>query len=292
MFPSGWRLLASQRPTARVAGSGSAKLRLLTCDRRHQHTLSAKTCAVFYPHERQAPSIHLPTRRGNFEASSEAAGRRNRAGVVGCHGDAGPSSLHARDATGGLTPAPWKRRMSPGGAPAQVLRGQSAQTSHHIYPGRSQMVVHRVRCQAAAGGPRHSVKRNSRTQVQSGFFFWELDHPGTTRLPRPDQGWPCSCWALIIKLGRRWLGRLLRLSCRRSAPWLGGGTFAYPASSIQPARSPQRSLHCDRLSSIKLPDSERTSPVESFVVPSWYAWGDSWTRSVFLRLARRPSDPR
>lgn len=24
---------------------------------------------------------------------------------------------------------------------------------------------------------------------------------------------------------RRWLGRLLRLSCRRSAPWLGGGTF-------------------------------------------------------------------
>ena len=91
---------------------------------------------------------------------------------------------------------------------------------------------------------------------------------------------------------RRWLGRLLRLSCRRSAPWLGGGTFAYPASSIQPARSPQRSLHCDRLSSIKLPDSERTSPVESFVVPSWYAWGDSWTRSVFLRLARRPSDPR
>ena len=68
--------------------------------------------------------------------------------------------------------------MSPGGAPAQVLRGQSAQTSHHIYPGRSMRAVHRVRCQAAAGGPRHSVKRNSRTQVQSGFFFWELDHPG------------------------------------------------------------------------------------------------------------------
>ena len=80
--PVGMASLASQRPTARVAGSGSAKLRLLTCDRRHQHTLSAKTCAVFYPHERQAPSIHLPTRRGNFEASSEAAGRRNRAAVV------------------------------------------------------------------------------------------------------------------------------------------------------------------------------------------------------------------
>ena len=174
--PVGMASVASQRPTARVAAGGSAKLRLPTCDRRHPHTLSAKTCAVFYPHERQAPSIHLPTRRGNVEASSEAAGRRNRSAVVGCRGDAGPSSLYARDATGGLTPAPWKRRISPGGAPAQVLRGQSEQTSHHIHPGRSQMVVHRVRCQAAAGGPRHPSSATP-TQVQSGFFFSELDHP-------------------------------------------------------------------------------------------------------------------
>ena len=176
-FPSGWRLLASQRPTARVAGSGSTKFRLLTCDRRHQHIISAKTCAVFCLHERQAPSIHLPTRRGNFEASSEAAGRRNRSAVVVCHGDAGPSSLYARDATGGLTPAPWKRRMSPGGAPAQVLRGQSAQTSHHIYPGRSMRAVHRVRCQAAAGGPRHSVKRNSKDTGPVGLLFLGVGPP-------------------------------------------------------------------------------------------------------------------
>ena len=56
--PVGMASLASQRPTARVAAGGSAKLRLPTCDRRHPHTLSAKTCAVFCAHERQAPIIH------------------------------------------------------------------------------------------------------------------------------------------------------------------------------------------------------------------------------------------
>ena len=56
--PVGMASSASQRPIARVTVCGSAKLRLLTCDRRYQHTISAKTCAVFYPHERQAPSIH------------------------------------------------------------------------------------------------------------------------------------------------------------------------------------------------------------------------------------------
>jgi hypothetical protein len=45
--PVGMASLASQGPTARVAGSGSAKLRLLTCDRRYQHIISAKACAVF-----------------------------------------------------------------------------------------------------------------------------------------------------------------------------------------------------------------------------------------------------
>ena len=38
---------ASQRPIARVTVCGSAKFRLLTCDRRHKYTLSAKLCAVF-----------------------------------------------------------------------------------------------------------------------------------------------------------------------------------------------------------------------------------------------------
>ena len=41
--------VASQRATARVAVCGSAKFRLLTCqcDGRHQHTISAQTCAIF-----------------------------------------------------------------------------------------------------------------------------------------------------------------------------------------------------------------------------------------------------
>ncbi len=53
--PVGMASVASQRPTARVAGSGSTKSGLLTCDRRSQHAISAKTCAIFWPHERQPP---------------------------------------------------------------------------------------------------------------------------------------------------------------------------------------------------------------------------------------------
>jgi hypothetical protein len=47
--PVGMASVASQRPTARVTvcRGGSAKFRPLTCDRRRQHTISAKTCAVF-----------------------------------------------------------------------------------------------------------------------------------------------------------------------------------------------------------------------------------------------------
>ena len=71
--PVGMASLASQRPTARVAGSGSAELRLLTCDRRYQHTISAKLCAVFGLDERQAPIIHLGDQIGR------ARGRRGAA---------------------------------------------------------------------------------------------------------------------------------------------------------------------------------------------------------------------
>ena len=71
--PVGMASSASQRPIARVTVCGSAKLRLLTCDRRYQHTLSAKTCAVFGPDERQAPIIHLGDQIGR------ARGRRGAA---------------------------------------------------------------------------------------------------------------------------------------------------------------------------------------------------------------------
>ena len=68
--PVGMASVASQRPTARVAGCGSAKFRLLTCDRRHQHTISAKTCAVFCAHERRAPIIHPGDQLGELVADS------------------------------------------------------------------------------------------------------------------------------------------------------------------------------------------------------------------------------
>ena len=71
--PVGMASLASQRPTARVAGSGSAELRLLTCDRRYQHSISAKLCAVFGPDERQAPIIHLGDQIGRAQGGRRVA---------------------------------------------------------------------------------------------------------------------------------------------------------------------------------------------------------------------------
>ena len=70
--------VASQRPIARVAGCGSARFRLLTCDRRHQHTISAKTCAVFGPDERQAPIMHLGDQIGRARGRRRAAERKVR----------------------------------------------------------------------------------------------------------------------------------------------------------------------------------------------------------------------
>ena len=82
----GMASLASQRPTARVAGSGSAELRLLTCDRRCQHTISAKTCAVFGPDERQAPIIHLGDQIGRARGRRGAAeGKVRKTDVNGQH---------------------------------------------------------------------------------------------------------------------------------------------------------------------------------------------------------------
>ena len=76
--PVGLASLASQRPTARAAGSGSAELRLLTCDRRYQHTISAKLCAVFGPDERQAPIIHLGDQIGRARGRRGAAEEKVR----------------------------------------------------------------------------------------------------------------------------------------------------------------------------------------------------------------------
>ncbi len=57
--------VASQRPIARIAASGSAKLWLLTCDRRCHHAISAEYARFPPPRERQAPITQLATKHRN-----------------------------------------------------------------------------------------------------------------------------------------------------------------------------------------------------------------------------------
>ena len=61
--PVGMASFASQGPIARIAASGSAKLWLLTCDRRHHRAISAEYARFPPPRERQAPIIRLATKR-------------------------------------------------------------------------------------------------------------------------------------------------------------------------------------------------------------------------------------
>ena len=60
--PVGMASFAAQRPIARIAASGSAKLWLLTCDRRHHRAISAEYARFPPPRERQAPIIQLATK--------------------------------------------------------------------------------------------------------------------------------------------------------------------------------------------------------------------------------------
>ena len=103
--PVGMASVASQRPTARVAGSGSTKFGLLTCDLWYQHAISAKTCAIFWPHERQAP------RNPPGDQIGRARGRRR----------ANEGKVRKTDAYG-----PRSRGL-------QFLRGESGWTAHSSY---------------------------------------------------------------------------------------------------------------------------------------------------------------
>jgi len=60
--PVGMASFAAQRPIARIAASGSAKLWRLTCDRRHHRAISAEYARFPPPRERQAPIIQLATK--------------------------------------------------------------------------------------------------------------------------------------------------------------------------------------------------------------------------------------
>ena len=129
--PVGMPSLASQRPTARVAGSGSAELRLLTCDRRYQHTISAETCAVFGPCERQAPIIHLGDQIGR------ARGRRGAAEGKVRENDANGQRTHSAPflgggIAGGAAPATCRKRVLAEGEGGRA-RGHACVKSHRTY---------------------------------------------------------------------------------------------------------------------------------------------------------------
>ena len=129
--PVGMASLASQRPTARVAGSGSAELRLLTCDRRYQHTISAETCAVFGPCERQAPIIHLGDQFGRARGRRGAAEGKVRKTDVNGQRTRGAPFLRGGIA-GGAAPATCRKRVlaeGEGGRP----RGHACMGSRRTY---------------------------------------------------------------------------------------------------------------------------------------------------------------
>ena len=63
------------------------------------------------------------------------------------------------------------------GAPAQGLRGQSAQTSRHKCDSRSLRAVHRGICQAASGALLHGENRNSPDTGPDGLLFLGVGAP-------------------------------------------------------------------------------------------------------------------
>ena len=80
--PVGMASFASERPIARVAGSGSAKLRLLTCVRRQHHAISAEYARFYPPRERQAPIIQLATKHSDPRQDRRQPG--GETGQKGC----------------------------------------------------------------------------------------------------------------------------------------------------------------------------------------------------------------
>ncbi len=79
--PVGMASVASQRPIARIAASGSAKLWLLTCDLRHHHAISAEYARFPRPRERQAPITQLATKhRDPRQARRQPGGETGQKG--------------------------------------------------------------------------------------------------------------------------------------------------------------------------------------------------------------------
>jgi len=80
--PVGMASFASQRPIARIAASGSAKLWLLTCDRRCHRARSAEYARFPPPRERRAPITQLATKHRDPRRARRQPG--GKPGQKGC----------------------------------------------------------------------------------------------------------------------------------------------------------------------------------------------------------------
>ena len=127
----GMASLASQRPTARVAAGGSAKLRLPTCDRRHQHTLSAKTCAVSAHMSGKRRSSTLATKLGELVADSfRTNGKRTQ--TMHIVDAAQARRFRAASRAGRAAPATCGKRVPPADE-GVVKRGRASAQSRRTY---------------------------------------------------------------------------------------------------------------------------------------------------------------
>ena len=136
--PVGMASVASQGPIARIAASGSAKLRLLTCDRRHHRAISAEYARFSPPRERQAPITQLATKRRDPRRDRRQPG--GKTGQKGCDdiGTLGRAVCTHRMGLGGT-----RQRLGNGGCRQRVydagnrLAGGRKRRSTYISAGPS-----------------------------------------------------------------------------------------------------------------------------------------------------------
>ena len=107
--PVGMASVASQRPIARISAGGSAKLRLLTCDRRHHRAISAEDARFPPPRDQQAPIIQLATKHRDPRRARRQPG--GKPGQKGC------------DDISTLGRAVWTHRMRLGGSRQRLGNG-------------------------------------------------------------------------------------------------------------------------------------------------------------------------
>jgi hypothetical protein len=132
-FPSERRL--SPRSDLSLGGSRADRRDwLATCDIIHRHSRHARRRRVPRAGWLAGPGIPPGERRWDSEASSEAAGRRERTALMSGYGTVGPSSWHA---LGGPHHGLGSGGCCEMGEPAGVLFDTAACNDQHEYDDRS-----------------------------------------------------------------------------------------------------------------------------------------------------------